>query len=171
MADAPKMVHFKQVKDMALPEVANRKGANARMQTIVHSDVPGKQMQAGIFQLDPGPEYVYTYCYESIVLVIAGHFAVTHVGHETYNLKAGDNMYIPAGCKLEYTTCEENSRIYFVIQPPQAEDSARIHEGLETNPPPTVKFNIPALKPTDDIPLLDKTISAKAYLRTFSSPK
>ena len=87
------MVHFKQVKDMELPEVANEIGAKARMKTIVHSNVPGKQMQAGIFQLDPGPAYPYTYCYESIALVLTGQFAVAHVGHETYNLKVYNTCF------------------------------------------------------------------------------
>lgn len=168
MAQGPAMVHFKEVKTMKLSEVSNEAGSKAFMETIVHSNVPGKQMQAGIFQLDPGPSFPYTYCYESIVLVLTGDFTVKHASLETpTNLKAGDSMYIPVGCKLEYSAGEANSRLYFVIQPPQAEDCARVQAGLTANPAPTLKQNIPALKIIDDIPLLPNDSEAKAYLEDF----
>merc|ERR1711936_99241 len=103
-----------------------------------------------------------------IVLVLTGDFTVKHASLETpTNLKAGDSMYIPVGCKLEYSAGEANSRLYFVIQPPQAEDCARVQAGLTANPAPTLKQNIPALKIVDDIPLLPNDSEAKAYLEDF----
>lgn len=162
----PAMVKFSQVKTMELPEVTNNQGAKAWMKTILHSNVPGKQMQAGVFQLDPGSPFTYTYCYEGVVLVINGQFTATHVGKETYNLNVSDTMYIQAGTKIEYSTNTLNSRFYFVIQPPQAEECARVHAGLAENPAPTVITGLPTV---EDTPPLPNDFKANAYLKDMHS--
>jgi len=156
----PAMTHFSQVKSMELTPITDNQGANASIKTIVHSDVPGKQMQGGIFQLDPGPSFTHTYTYEAIVLVLDGQFSVTHLGGETLTLNPGDNMHVRAGTTLQYSTKAENSRFYFVIQPPQADDCGRIQAGLWANPAPTVKANLPSTK--YDLPPLPEAAPFKS---------
>jgi len=164
----PAFIHFKQVKDMELTKLTDSNGANASMKTIVHSNVAGKQMQAGIFGLEPGPPFTYTYCYESMLLVLNGRFTITHVGGGVNTLNPGDSMYIRAGAKLKYSTDKPNSRLYYVIQPPQAEDCGKIQEGIDANPAPSIYTNLPQV---DDLPLLPNDFEANAYLKDLLMSK
>jgi len=161
-AKGPAMVHFKQVKTMELTPITDNQGANASVATITHSTVPCKQMQGGVFGLNPGPPFTYTYTYEGIVLVLCGQFTVTHVGGEVHSLNEGDNMYVKAGTKLQYSTETEGSRFYFVVQPPQVDDCGRIQAGLDANAAPTIVANLPSV---DDLPPLPNDFQANAFLK------
>merc|ERR1712080_422443 len=66
------------------------------------------------------------------------------------------------GAKLKYSTDKQNSRLYYVIQPPQAEDCGKIQTGIDANPAPSVYTNLPEV---DDLPLLPNDFEANAYLK------
>jgi len=153
----PAMTHFKQVKDMTLEPVTDN--ANASLTTIVHS----KHMQAGVFELNPGPAFPHSATtMEAMVLVLSGQFLVNHIDGERYTLNVGDHMHVRVGTKLEYTTEKENSRLYFAVQTAQSDDAERVQAGLDLNPAPIIICNLPQV---GDLPPLPNDSQANAYLK------
>ena len=65
----------------------------------------GKEMVAGLFRmLNSGGSLQYTYTYEEIKYIVEGTFIMTDGTGQRVEAKAGDLVYFPKGCQINFDT-------------------------------------------------------------------
>ena len=104
----PKFVVFPQIIFKNLDKMDDgdsQKNSNTYFGDMAFSEVAGKELATGVFRmLSGGPPLEYTYTYEEMKFIAEGVFHLTDGTGQKGVAKAGDLVYFPKGCQVQFQT-------------------------------------------------------------------
>jgi len=147
----PKMMKFPAINEMKSEDMMKLENtdADAYVKTIAFSQVKGKEMQAGVMLVNPGPALEFTHSYETMMMVLSGSFNMTNgTTSQHFTATTGQSMYIPRGAQISYQSMDNQpARMYFVMQPPTMEKAFALQDMMKKNPMVELKPSAQSLYP------------------------
>lgn len=99
-----------------LPLFVNVQKSLSYLEDFLLIEEQGRELSAGLYELRKGPALDYTYEYEEFKYIVTGQFDLTDGTGQKVSAKAGDLIYFPKGCAVNFKSGVDVSMGLYVGQ-------------------------------------------------------